>query len=241
MSYIIEITHANDVVSNIWKTVDRLESIEQIQDYIASPSFEWSAGTVVRVVGDEYGILHNTLAYNDRECVDVSYNSDAYKKSKWTYSGIERELLGRSIPSQWVHCSHAGLMFSGIFCVSPLKTKIDALCACGDLVMPYVRKNKEKCQALLNTVRRYGNGEVLMSSVADARKGVGVDMLEEVILGLSYQDTHSEYYEFLNFPEIVARELWTRTRQPMALGQKLMADEIRRQVPFLPVLMGYIR
>lgn len=80
---ILEICHANDVASGKWKVVDH--NISSLKDHLASPSFEWSIGTVVRArEGDE---IHYVGAYNAHECVDLSNDSRIMKRADWESAG----------------------------------------------------------------------------------------------------------------------------------------------------------
>lgn len=83
MTYLLQICHPNEIIQHRWKTVDELSEVSM--DAIASPTFDWYPGMVVRIT--DSSIDHDLFVgiYGDTHCVDVSYNSNFLHKNDLNY------------------------------------------------------------------------------------------------------------------------------------------------------------
>lgn len=65
MKHKIYIAHPNDIVDNAWREVGQAASIEDAMDHLASPTFEWSYGTLARIALGQDSVYSGAYTHTD--------------------------------------------------------------------------------------------------------------------------------------------------------------------------------
>lgn len=87
VTYKLFITHPNDMIHKPWRWVADIEDYEDVPHHIASPNFEWSYGTCVKVTHDDQII--GAGAYSNSEFIRININLF----NEWTKQNNARLIL----------------------------------------------------------------------------------------------------------------------------------------------------
>lgn len=114
----IKICHANDVVRDGWKVVEHITSITEVEEHLASPNFDWSEGTCVRVssirTSSDVSIVYDGI-FNQETLVNVGPNSSVTSQFSWSYSDVSfRYLKDFGWVKAWRHCRSPRWMIEGV-------------------------------------------------------------------------------------------------------------------------------
>lgn len=114
MSYTIEITHANDMIREEWKVVERLDHASEIEEHLASPNFEWSEGTCVRVMSNLGDAVYVGI-YNADTLVDVGPESEITERFDWMYNeAASGYLRAYGWMDSWKYCNEPAWMLEAV-------------------------------------------------------------------------------------------------------------------------------
>lgn len=105
MKYIVTICHPNELVQRNWTQVDVVRSKEEIDDILASPSFDVFDGLIVQV--NEYENLDETIyigVFYDNAWVNLGYNSKAMNSMDWDGAEDTSFLSNKSVIQVILEC-----------------------------------------------------------------------------------------------------------------------------------------
>lgn len=229
--YELQVAHANDAILGRWKTVDTLTRHQDYVEHIASPTFAWEFGTMVRVQRT-YG-HPSTLylgAYNDSECINLMIGSEAYDRNPWSCNS-------KNLIEFWQGRTNGTFMLDDIRYVVSQQRLADCACALVDL-LGSPRGKFAVHRDCLSLIREGGvdNARLVISRLRDDN-----DETSRMIVYAASIFT-DPYYQAL--ASDISRIIFTTLQQQRAISeadaQELIAEAVYQSIPFLEIVRGYI-
>lgn len=231
MSYRIEICHANDLIKDDWRTVDFVSDLSDLPQHLASPSFEWSPGLLVR--------CHSYVGiFGTEVCVDVSVRSQVMRDQLFALMGPTKKLTKvYSYPEVWLKCTNGSDLAEGISPYVPRKLLIHAIC----LQAQYWMEDIHDFRKSLKLVFDWTEDKISISEIQNAYDAsrrtrsqaetyLGIVILMGMILRNENQ-SHEAIYSFIL--------QWSRNGNGDYDDlQSRMADHLRAHIPFYIVARG---
>lgn len=119
MSFALEICHPNEMLSQSWKFVEQIESIDLI-DHLHSPSFEVYDGLLVRVLRQMTLDAYYTGAYYNGEFFDIGPGSNVLKSIDFGERVLAKKfMVNKSLDEIWMFSTFGDDMVYGIRDVVP--------------------------------------------------------------------------------------------------------------------------
>lgn len=140
MTFLVDIAHPNDIVHAGWQRVDEVENLE---DLLNSPTFDWFPGLCVRAVKDHCKVYSGVFSQD--ACVDVGPRSYALKK--W-WRRFDRESATQLGPldlfDRWAHCTNALWLIGGSRDMMTRSRITKVGCACVRDVLKFIPSDEKR-------------------------------------------------------------------------------------------------
>lgn len=154
MRYTLYLAHANTLMEHGWKIHEASTDVP-LEDTLASPSFEWGEGTLVKAM-DRNGNTLYTGAFNDTECVDIGPDSKAIRK----FEKGEVFVPQYSLIRRWSLCPKPEQMMTMVYDVLPKPIIVGCLHEIASYVLRREQPASAAMKDLLDGIQRWINGDI---------------------------------------------------------------------------------
>lgn len=248
MGIILQIAHPNDILANQWKAVDEISHENDIEQYLESPSFDYSAGTCFRAIKSKK-IVYSAIL-KEQGYIAVGPETK-FMDENWSNEMVDDYSPGIRKMDLFDRYSkiHGPELLDGLHEMVYEKDAIRAMCACVKAALSYCPTKERLPYRLVSAVERWltrpsnakesnlftlgeaceDRGNIFYNEDNVVYPGFTNENIWRVHHAASYLAATDDYQtEFLsiNYAESALIDKTTSQRS------KIIGDEIRKALPF---------
>lgn len=233
----LQIIHASEFLTGHWHTVEMVAD-RSLDDYLASPSFEWVKGTMVRALHPDQRSAVFCGIFNDHECVDVSYgskrmNSDTFYQGSMTCSRL-------SWPETWARSSNGAEMMGALGRFMSTKVVLERAY---ELITPAAPRLRGQSLFAYHALGQWLLGKVHQTELEDRIDGVGrtPGMDAHSLYMLLRIANHNERAPQISSAiDMMAQFVGGQNHTSAAYILNNYANDLRKNVPFYDIAINLV-